>query len=499
MQDEVLLAPNGLSSTISVRDSNHHKGRKVSFRLWATTYGLSIAIVVAGVSIACSNAEQVGAYLLSTFPFGVWLLLRRNYNTFYLSPTMIVAGFFTAIGVLGYTFRDFLVTLHGRGTSAFINLTEAQSFETFALIMGASGIVLLTSGIVLILTSRSSGINSFDFIESHAWSAREPNSALIALAAVPLLAFIASTGPEQLLIRDSYLFVGQGNFVGSIGSIVLPAMIVALGYLFTASNSGKRLFTLLLFSGYALVLFSMGSRRFALIPALFALGMFLSKDTRITRLSVVLGSVLTLALMPLPLMFRSSDIHGIAPYLQVLSQVSPADADWSSVLNNILVSFPIIGATAFGGQRVQWSDLWVSLNPISGDSAGWYSIAPRLRLNPYTPTAGLGELANVGWLPFTVFFIFTGLVLAWIEITVRRHVSRGSRIFAALMLGMTALFAFQMAQYNLRSAFRSFVYMIAAEALRWLISMIILKKDSFSGKASLPESKDVASQTSLAD
>lgn len=351
--------------------------------------GAGIAVLVATFGVV-SDAHGALVALVMAMPFAAWFIFRRKFNAVYLSPTLIVALFFAIIGVFGYLLRGFLASLNGRGTSISLALTDDQSFQTLILIMGAATITIVAAGLGLYMVrEREAPARSVQ------WKLPEPNGFLIFLAAVVLVAFVASAGFDQLINRLDYQFIGKGTFAGTIGGSAAPAMVVVLGYFFGATRGGKRFATVVLLVGYTMVLFGLGSRRFALVPILFGVGLFLARNSKRTRLVVLLCAALTAALMPLPLMFRGSLLHGVIPYFQMFTELSPADADWAAALNNVLVSFSIVGATAFGGSRVQVSDLWVSLNPLPGDMAGWYAVSPHLGLNSSTPTAGLGELANV--------------------------------------------------------------------------------------------------------
>ncbi|UKA62100.1 hypothetical protein [Arthrobacter sp. FW306-04-A] len=421
----------------------------------------AVAVLFAVLALALTNSELSAVAGVAALPLLAWWLNRRHFNAMYLSPTLVASGFFFLIGVLGYALRDVLVSLQGRGSSINIWLSEGQSFSTFLLLMTFSAVTIFTSGIILrIRFGAGEAPKSLD------WSTQGPKAVTVLLSAVPLLVIVADIGIPDILLRDSYLFASQGSFTGSIGTSLAAGMIVVLGYFFGSTSGPKRALVLVLFLGYATVLFSMGSRRLALIPILFAVGSFVARNSRITRFGVVVGAGLTALLLPLSLTFRASLTHGVIPYFESAATFRFADADWWASINNVLVSFPIIGATAYGNLTIYASDLWISLNPISGDSAGWYEIAPRLRLNAYTPTAGIGELANVGWVPVVLFAIALGALLSWVEIAVRRHLLGGSRIFAALLIGLTGFFALQMVQYNLRSAVRMLVYLVVAELAR---------------------------------
>jgi hypothetical protein len=161
--------------------------------------------------------------------------------------------------------------------------------------------------------------------------------------------------------------------------------------------------------------------------------------------------------------------------LEILPELSPFTSDWLSILNNVLIAFPIIGATAYGAGTVYASDLLVAINPMPGGSAGWYDISDRMMLNPYTPYSGIGELGNVGWWAVVAFGVGIGVVLAWLEIAVRKNVNAGSHVYPAILLGISGLFALQLIQYTLRSGMRMLLYALLIEIGRRMLVAVTNK------------------------
>ncbi|WP_323986597.1 hypothetical protein [Microbacterium plantarum] len=298
------------------------------------------------------------------------------------------------------------------------------------------------------------------------WTAPRAHPVVLALTALPLVYSVATVGIEPFVRRASYLFGEQGSFASSVVTQLTTLVIVVLGYIVARASGGTRFVAILILLGYVLMIGSYGSRRFALIPVLFALGVFLAGNTRWARWGLLLGAVVTFLLLPLPLDFRSSPTHGIAPYTSILMSHDWFRADYLSALNNIFISFPIIGQSAYGGAPVGWGDIAVSLNPIPGDAAGFYDISQRLRLNAYTPMAGIGELGNVGWDAVVIILGGVGVLLGYFENIIRRGVVDGRLLYAGLIMGFVVLFALQMTQYNLRLASRLLVYLMVVELVR---------------------------------
>jgi hypothetical protein len=282
---------------------------------------------------------------------------------------------------------------------------------------------------------------------------------------------------SELLDRADYLLGERGTLLGGIGGALYTAGAVFVGYLFGASRTrGKRFLSVVLLMMFLVMQFSFGSRRFAMIPIAFAIGAVIAHNCKRNRRGVLWGGLWSVLLLPIPLKMRGLDRHGLLPYMDALPDTDWFDNDWSAALNNVFVSFPIIGETAFGRGEVTPDDLVVAVNPMPGGSAGWYDISSQFFLNKFTPYAGVGELGNVGWLAVVLFGIGIGLVLGWADGVVRQNLAAGHHVFAAAILGLSGLFALQMVQYTLRSSLRLLLYLVALEIARRVLVVLLRRK-----------------------
>ena len=93
------------------------------------------------------------------------------------------------------------------------------------------------------------------------------------------------------------------------------------------------------------------------------------------------AAVLAVFLVKLPLYMRTLPSHGVSPYWHYLPGFLDYNVAYSSVFRNLLISYGIIGATAYQQGHLDASVLWTSINPAPGSLAGWYEVAPALRLN----------------------------------------------------------------------------------------------------------------------
>ena len=142
-----------------------------------------------------------------------------------------------------------------------------------------------------------------------------------------------------------------------------------------------------------------------------------------------------------------------------------ASIGWDAVLLNVLVSFAIIGVTAYAQPLIPGHDLFVSLSPLPGGMAGWYQVAPQHRLNIYTPYAAVGELGNAGYGTVVVYFLAVGLLLALFDRRVRALLQDGRQAHALAIVGLIGLFCLFTVQYNLRASTRMLYYAVAVDLL----------------------------------
>jgi hypothetical protein len=218
--------------------------------------------------------------------------------------------------------------------------------------------------------------------------------------------------------------------------------------------------------GYALVFFSMGSRRFAMVPLLFAVGGLGSAPrSRAWKVGIAAAALASFTLIYVSLYTRSLPEHGLWPYVQALPGITETRYTWKSLALNLLIGYGVIGRTAFDIPPINQADFLVSVNPLPGGLSGWYQIADDHRLNLFTPMAALGELGNLGW-PSVIGYCGTvGFVLAYLDLRVRGLMERGRQLHGLLLLALTVLFTVLSTGYNLRTATRMLYYALALDAL----------------------------------
>lgn len=423
---------------------------------WATAAGgLTILIVWAALGIEEEVMWLPAAATLA--PLLVLYLARHRFQPAFVSPVWIAVIVLSGTGTAGYALAADLAGMAGGG----ILLTLPQELIPSTALIFATSALSLTAGALLVAVAapasrprvRLSGIAVTD----------GTRTVLLLLSLLPLI-LIAFTIGEDIFDRSTYLTGGASQAVYGLAQQLSIAAVALTGYVAAGSRGVSRAASISIAASYAAMFFALGTRRLALLPLVFAIGYLLAKPRRFVPV-LLAASCVAVILLPLPLHVRAAETHGLLPYIASLSTYSLASVEWLSVANNVLIAFPITGMSALYVAPIPLGYLFVSLNPLPGDSAGWYAVAGELRLNLFTPYSAVGELWNYGpWIAVAVWAIF-GIALAVLDRAIGKLWLARSPLFALGIIGLTALFAVFTIQYNLRSSSRLLLYGLIVAAL----------------------------------
>lgn len=406
---------------------------------------------------------------------GLIYAARKRLAPLVFSPVAFVTIGLFVMGVLGAALYAG-VSRAEAGGGARVELSEADTAATFVLMTVAAASVLAGGLITANALPRIASTTTSKFkVElpqaAYAW--------LLLGSLVPLGILAAARGTD-VFARQYYIAeaVQDGGLAGLAGQMAIAATI-AVGYLIMATKGGTRLFAVLILLGYIGIFFGAGSRRMAMIPILVMVGVFLARRTKMTGLLLAASAALSLYLIRLPLYLRALPEHGIIPYIQHFPGFFDYGVGWDSIGRNVLISFGIIGATAYQQPSISNEIFWASINPATGAAAGWYEYADRMRINIYTPYAGVGELGNHGMAYVVIYFFVAGIILALGDRAVMRFMERGHGVLSLALVGLAGLFYLYSIQYNLRSSTRMLFYgIVAGVVLEWISSALARKRDT---------------------
>jgi hypothetical protein len=384
--------------------------------------------------------------------------------------------FLIANGLLGYICFPLLANVGGTGGAA-ISLSTPLMVSTANLFLIFASVVGVSAAWVVGKSSSEYRVESPAIVKSAV-----SQTVTIVFAAVILGMNVAVRGVGWLWFRSDR-FQQESTQILSLLSMLSLVAVVALGVAIVGPSVPRRALAWVLVSGYMAVYFSLASRTLTLIPLLLLIGSFIAgaRNRMLLKISVVL--FLTALLAPIPLFTRGLGAHGIQPYLAALPSLSYSGDAWLEVLNNTLTGFGIVGETAFSRPPIPREVMLISLTPIGGERAGWYDVAPALRLNYFTPYGALGEMGNAGWLFVVVFAVALGLSLGFIQRS-GRYLT-GFPVLSAWHLaavGLTFLFVVQLTQYNLRSEMRLLYYALSIDIVLNVASILLGSEWSKTGE-----------------
>ncbi|WP_126349980.1 hypothetical protein [Kocuria rosea] len=282
--------------------------------------------------------------------------------------------------------------------------------------------------------------------------------ALAFMAVIPGFLSILDSGLGSLLFRTEY----QGMDIGTLGVLTRQLAIgsvAILGLLYPRSSHAFKIFIIVALSFYFFLFFGWGSRRIAMLPLLFVIGICIAGVPRNQALRwIAAGCTTSLLFLPIPLYLRNLGDHGIFPYWASLPRILENGPSWIETLNNIMVFFPITAATAYMTSPIPVEHFVIELNPLPGRMTNWYEISSTMGLNFSTPYSGIGELGNMGWAWVVVVWAVVGILLAILDMAAHKALIDNRPVFAAAIIGLCVLFALTVTQYNFRNAQRDLVY-----------------------------------------
>lgn len=422
-----------------------------------------VLMIIAGCILAFANSDfaPVFPYVLL---FGACTCVTwQRLSPVALSPVFYFAGYLALLALLGILFSNALVGSGGTG-GVDVALDPRIATQTSNVMLVAGSITLLAGAFGRGRQSRQAILSLFDLGEISRYAGW-----FLAFGTVELLALVGYLGIDQLVQRSDRLVGRGGSSLESVIAMAAVASVVVVGIAFFTRRGITRVYSLVLLLAFVGYFVSMGTRRLALVPLLLLMAFVISKKGKVGVATVVVAGAIALLLLPLPLYFRGQWAHGLAPYLSSLASFQLSPSVVAESFNNFLAGFKITAMTAFLQPSIPADVLWVSINPVSGEGAGWYEISQTLRINRYTPYSAVGELINYGPATFVSMFAILGLTLGFIQrFNDRLLADPLGRFVAIIALGLIFIFVIQSAQYNLRSDVR-YIYLALGAQLTGLL------------------------------
>lgn len=421
-----------------------------------------VALIVCVVALAGAATLGVlsgllaglGPYMALLVPVALLYVVRDRLQPVFLSPSWITVLILVGAGGLGYLLRADLAGLGGGGIALVMN--EDLARRTVYLFATLAVAVAVGAAIVALFHRRRERSITIPAPDHH------QRILLLAASAVPAFAMIIELGPD-LLSRSKYLTGSGGGLLNGVAQLAVGAVAV-VGYLTAAEKGWARWAAGALGFTYLALFFALSSRRLAIVPLLFAIGLVLALGKR-RRIVMLIGALGTVALLPLPLYLRGLSQYGLFPYLSSLGSFSYGDVNWLLASNNVLLAFPISGYTAFVAPHLPSSWLWIELNPAPGALSGWYGIREFMGLNRATPFSTVGDLGNHGLGTVIAVGVGLGMLLGYFDGRAGHYVRRGQPFVAVGLVAMSAFAAVTALQYSTRTFSRLLLYMLVVDVV----------------------------------
>lgn len=435
----------------------HSTRRSALVRISGCKLSPSTAFTITFVLGATVMVLLTLAFPAAALVAGAWVamgLAIRALGPLAVSPVVIVAAGLALVAVAGWLLYPLVVDVQF-ATGIQLPASPELLDRGFYALTAASLMVSVGAIAVGVFSRRPGGRMRLHPVQIP----KNIRALLVVGVPLPTLALIALRGPGSLLERGIYLPRDDAGGLAGLLSSGLVVTIVLSGYLLHTQRKSWWIVVganVVLSTGF---LIASGSRLFAAIPALLAVGYYLARMDRRALLMLGFGTIAALFLVPLPLYWRSLELHGLIPYFSALSGYFETDFGLATTAKTILISVPITGATATAD--LPSGALLTALDPRGGEAAGWYAIASQMRLNRYSPMSGVGELLNHGSVVLALFFLAAGGYLGLLDRHVRRALTRGHQLVAFAHIGLISLFLVYLIQYNLRSSMRMLYYSAA--------------------------------------
>lgn len=282
-----------------------------------------------------------------------------------------------------------------------------------------------------------------------------------ALAIFGISIQIAVKGP-LILSSPEYLESNASRSMVVLATTPAPLYMTLTGLV----SRNNRILGIVLGISCGLVLFAYGTRLFAASYLLYSLGRWLGGN-RATVKSSLIAIASVAILFPIPLAVRGSSAHGFFPYLDTASRFVQSgnyfDQLVATVTGNIGFGIPLL-CYIVQLDRITPEDMTVSINPVSGEQAGWGEIERLLRVHEFIPYSALGEWGSFG-LPALFLAVLCWALIVRLCINILAKVPGFLGLAATLAAVALASYSAVLAtQYNTRNVVRmlSFVVLISA-------------------------------------
>lgn len=265
----------------------------------------------------------------------------------------------------------------------------------------------------------------------------------------------ASTYGLRIFYREEYL-ISNGRALQTITKLLSFVISILLAFNYS-KNKYLSVFT---FTILLLLTIGTGSRIGFLYFVIYVFLIFQSQgNTLKNKIILFINLIFSFFLLSYIMTLRKGEAHGVFPYLAMLFQ-SKGEL-YNSLSFNIYYSFIFgifVSAKTILLNTPNWNNIFISLNPVMGNMAGWYDIAENMRIYPIVPYTSNGEVFTMGNGFTFVFYFILGTIVSHFDYKTRNLFAQGKRITGFIIVILFLLYIVYSFEYNLRSSFRYIYY-----------------------------------------
>lgn len=273
----------------------------------------------------------------------------------------------------------------------------------------------------------------------------------------------------SIFYRENYL-ISDGRALQTITKLLSFILSILLAFIYPK----RKTLSIVLFIILMFLTIGTGSRIGFLYFVIYVFLIFQSNGNTLKNKAILFFNlIVSFFLLSFIMTLRASEDHGVFPY--VASLFSEKSTLLQSLNFNIYYSFIFgifVSAQTIVLNIPDWNNIIISLNPATGNMAGWYDIAENMRVYPIVPYSSNGEVFTMGYGFTFLFYFILGLIVSYFDYKTRLFFSLGKRILGFIIVIMFLLYIVYSFEYNLRSSFR-YIYYICI--LLFLFSIKIKK------------------------
>ena len=330
---------------------------------------------------------------------------------------------------------------------------ETIKFHLYALAAFLAGVVVYYD-----LSRKSKKLifnQSFSKVLFYRYNLPKQLNAVITILFITIIVLYASTYGLRIFYRLDYL-ISDGRALQTITKLLSFVLSILLAFNYTTNKTRSTVF----FSILLLLTLGTGSRIAFLYFVVYIFLIFQSQGNTIkNKLILFVNFIFSFLFLSYIMSLRLGESHGIFPYLAKL--FDSKDEFVESLSFNIYYSFIFgifVSAKTILLNVPDWNNILVSLNPLTGQMAGWYDIAKNLRIYPIVPYSSNGEVFTMGNSFTFLFYSILGGIVSHFDYKTRRLFAQGKRIQGFIIVILFLLYIVYSFEYNLRSSFRYIYY-----------------------------------------